>query len=209
MQAVALKFKSWPWILLFLLLFFTAGAAAQVDVGEAPAPHPPFELPFEATDVVFDAQRGMLYASSKQDKRVYFVNLETGLVEKQFSFEWMPEHMTLTPDGSRLFVALLTREHGSSWFNGDSPEGYIASFDLERQVKDRQFRVSGSPFELVAKSNGHLIVSAGSYQHPFTDVLDGGTGTFLSSTYIPDVCNESKSTSAQSAPAESSICSLR
>ncbi len=183
MQAVALKFKSWPWILLFLLLFFTAGAAAQVDVGEVPAPHTPFELPFEATDVVFDAQRGMLYASSKQNKLVYFVNLETGLVEKQFSFEWMPEHMTLTPDGSRLFVALLTREHSANWHDGH--EGYIASFDLERQVKDRQFWISEDPFGLAAKSNGHLIVSSGSGTSTFIRVFDGETGEHLGSSNIP------------------------
>ena len=185
MQAVALKFKPRPGILLLLLLLLTAGAAAQVDVEEAPTPHTPFELPFEAIDVVFDEQRGMLYATSKQNKLVYFVNLETGLVEKQFSFEWMPEHMTLTPDGSRLFVALLTREHSHDWRDEDGHEGYIASFDLESQVKDRQFWISEDPFGLVAKSNGHLVVSSGSGGNTYIRVFNGETGALLGSSGEP------------------------
>ena len=57
-----------------------------------------------------------------------------------FSFALMPEHLAVTPDGSRLFAALLTQPHNPQRFEG--LEGYVASFDLAQRVKDREV---GSP----------------------------------------------------------------
>ncbi len=145
------------------------------------APPVPFELPFAAADVAFDPLRPYLYASDKAARKVYFVNLSTGLVEKEFSFELMPEALTITPDGSRLFVALLTREHSCCWWDEDGHEGYIASFDLETQVKDRQFHIVEDPFDLLATSDGHLVVASGSGQNTFVRVFDAQTGALTGS----------------------------
>ena len=90
----------------------------------------------------------------------------------------MPEHLTITPDGSRLFVALLTREHSLYWWDGDH-EGYIASFELDLQVKDRQFWIAEDPFGLVATSNGQLVISSGSGQWTYIRVFDATTGAEL------------------------------
>ena len=155
----------------------------EPDPGSEPGqPHPGLVLQFPVTDAAFDPYQPYVYVSSKEQKRVYFVNLETGIVEKQFDFDWMPEYMAITPDGARLFVALLTREHDPDWQDEAGHEGYIASFDLEQQVKDRKFWIPEDPFGLVAMSNGHLVVSSGSGQETYIRVIDGMTGALLGSS---------------------------
>lgn len=166
-------------LLLAALWLAAAEATALADPGQEPAPHTPFELPFEVTDAVFDAQRGMLYASSLANRRIYFVDLATGRVVREFGFDWMPERLTLSPDGSRLFVALLTRAHDTYWFGEN--EGYIASFDLALQVKDREFRISEDPFDLAATAHGQIVVSSGSGQWGHLRTFDAATGALLSS----------------------------
>jgi hypothetical protein len=141
----------------------------------APADTSTFSLPFLVTDAVFDPIRPYLYVSQKASKKVYFVNLQTGFVEQEFSFTTMPESLALTPDGSRLFVALLTRDHSSYWWDGDH-EGFIASFDLAARVKDREFHITEDPYDLVATSNGHLVVSSGSGQWTYMRAFDAVTG---------------------------------
>jgi DNA-binding beta-propeller fold protein YncE len=136
-------------------------------------------LPFTATDVVFDARRGMLYATSIAEKRVYFVDLASGMITRQFNFASMPESLALTPDGSRLFVGLTL---GHIYYSpNDDYTGYVASFDLDLQVKDRQYPIAEDPFDLVATSNGRLVVSSGSGQWTYARVFDAATGALISS----------------------------
>ena len=162
-------------------LGLTGDLAQSFDVSFAPDPgapgpsHLPFSRPFKVTDTVFDPVRPYLYASDKASKKVYFVNLATGLTERVFSFAYMPESLVITPDGSRLYVALLTREHNRSWYDG-THEGYIASFDTATQVKDREFRIPEDPFDLLITSDGHLIVSSGSGQWTYFRDFEAVTG---------------------------------
>ena len=146
------------------------------DPGQPGPAHTPFELPFAVTDVAFDPLRPLLYASSKSSKAVYVVRLETGLIERVFSFDMMPEALSITPDGSRLFAALLTREHSSGWYDEDGHEGYVASWDLATGVMDRYFRIAEDPYDLVATSSGHLVVSSGSGQWTYIRVFDAQDG---------------------------------
>ena len=156
--------------------------AFQVDNGSAGPVHDPFVLPYTATDVAFDPVRPYAYVSSKYQNKVYFVNLETGLTERQFDFTYMTESLTVTPDGARLYVALLTREHSSYWFDGHV--GLIGCFDLAYGVKDGQFVINEDPFDLLATSNGHLVVSSGSGQWDEIRVYDAADGTELGSAFI-------------------------
>ena len=153
----------------------TFNVTFESDPGSAGPAHAPFSLPFQITDAVFDPARPYLYASERATKKVYFVNLTTGLIERVFSFSFMPEALALTPNGSRLFVALTTRSHSPYWFDGDH-EGYVASFDLEQRVKDREFRIVEDPYDLLATSDGHLLVSSGSGQWTYIREFDAATG---------------------------------
>ena len=151
---------------------FVFEVAFEADPGEPGPAHAAFELPFLATDVAFDPNRPYAYVSDQEARKVYFVNLESGLIEKQFNFQLMPESLAITRDGSRLFAALLTRPH-NRWDDGG---GFIASFDLEAGVKDRQFRIAHDPFDIVATSDGHLVVSPGSGLTLYMRVFDAETG---------------------------------
>jgi hypothetical protein len=134
-------------------------------------------LPFAATDVEFDPVRAYMYAIDRVNKRAYFIDLSTGLIVRQFTLEFMPQALTVAPDGSRLFVALAAREDNCCWDDEDGHEGYIASFDLVTHLKDREFRIAEDPFDIVATNNGHLIVSSGSGQHTFVRAFDAVTGS--------------------------------
>jgi hypothetical protein len=154
------------------------------DPGLPGPAHLPFILPYSATDVEFDLTSEYMYVTDKVGKHVFFVNLETGLTEKQFDFDLMPESLTLTPDGSRLFVSLLTRDHDPYWFDEEGHVGYIASFDLVSKLKDRQYMICEDPFDVIATSNGQLVVSGGSGQWTKIRVFRATDGALLSSQTI-------------------------
>jgi len=156
-----------------------------IDPGEPGPAGPPFEFPFSVTDAVVDPQRPYLYVSDKAGRRICFMNLQSGLIEKQFTFDLMPEALAMTPDGSRLFAGLLTREHSGVWWDADGHEGYIASFDLSTMVEDRQFRITEDPSDLGPTSNGLLVVSSGSGQHTYVRVFDATTGAETGASYRP------------------------
>ncbi len=73
----------------------------------------PFDLQFDVTATKVDTLRSKVYFTDKDAQRLYVVNLATGFTEKYFEFDYMPERMTMSPDGSKLYVALLVQEHSS------------------------------------------------------------------------------------------------
>lgn len=164
----------------------TVEVALEADPGDPGPAHDPFVLPYPVTDAAFDPVRPYMYVSSKYENRVYFVNLETGLTERQFEFDLMTESLTITPDGSRLYAALLTREHDPYWFAGRI--GQIACFDLSLGVKDGQYEINEDPFDIVATTGGILVVSSGSGQWTYIKVYDGADGTELGSASIRQMC---------------------
>ena len=152
-------------------LSFSDTITKELDVRFAPDPgmtpdsaNTPYELPFEIADAAFEPGTPHLYVSSKTEKKVYLVNLETGLIEKEYAFGLMPESITLDPAGERMYVALLTREHSSGWYDEDGHTGAITVFDLETQTKVDQFMIEADPYDLVATSDGFLYITSGSGQ---------------------------------------------
>ncbi len=160
----------------------TVDVVFALDYGSAGPTHDPFVLPYPVTDAAFDPVRPYMYVTSKYEHRVYFVNLETGLTERQFDFDLMTESLTITPDGSRLYAALLTREHDYYWFDGHV--GQIACFDLSLGAKDGQFEIDEDPFDMVITSTGFLVVSSGSGQWDEIKVYDASDGTKLGTSWI-------------------------
>lgn len=149
--------------------FGSVGAVTQrllvqlaADPGVAVTNSVPNEVGFNPSDVAFDPRRPHLYATDKSGRRLVRMNLTNGLVDREFRFDLMPERLTITPDGRRMYVALLLREHSSFVFGEQS--GVIAEFDLTTGVKTREFPVTIDPFDLVATDAGWLVVSSGSGQ---------------------------------------------
>jgi hypothetical protein len=48
--------------------------------------------------------------------------------------------------------------------------------DLATQVKDREFHITEVPYDLIATSDGHVIVPSGSGQWSYIKVFDAVTG---------------------------------
>lgn len=124
--------------------------------------HLEFEVPFAPSDLVFDPVRPYAYLSSYEAKLLAVVNLTNGLIERQFTFETHPESIAITPNGRRLYLALLRRRHSPYWFEEHIAD--IAEFDLERQVKVREFQIPADPGDLAVTDQGILIVAGGSDQ---------------------------------------------
>jgi hypothetical protein len=64
----------------------------------------------------------------------------------------------------------------------DGHEGYIARIDLDLQVKQIVYHITEDPFDVVATSDGHIVVSSGSGQHTYARVFDALTGAETGST---------------------------
>lgn len=151
--------------------------AFEPDPGEPETPDPGFELPWPVTDVAYDPIRPYAYVSSRSARKVYFVHLETGFVEQVFAFAELPEDLAVTPDGARLYVSLPIRDHDS--FRWADQRGFVAGFDLAHRTLDRRFAVDIDPDDLVATSNGQVVVASGSGQWTRIVSYDGATGRVL------------------------------
>jgi len=143
----------------------------------------PFNLPFSATDVVTDKLRSRAYVTDSAAKRLYVIDLTTGITEKYFDFEYQPERLTMSSDSSRLYVALLTHEHSSTRSEEDQ-SGFIAVFDLDTQNQIKNIAISTDPYDLVATNSGKLVVSSGSGQWTGIYTYDVDTGETLGKTVI-------------------------
>ena len=130
------------------------------------------------TDVIYDAQRSLFYTSHKAEKLLNIIDMNTGEVEATIPFTHMPERMTIAPDGSKLYVALLVQEHSSYWWEEDQ-SGYIAIIDLELQAHTNTLSINTDPYDLVVTSTGKLIVASGSGQWTDIYAYDSATGAVL------------------------------
>ena len=157
--------------------------AQGIDPGTLVTDSVAYQLDFNATDMEVDLARNKAYISDKSARRLYVVDLLTGLTERYFEFEQMPERLTITPDGSRLYLALLVQEHSSYWWDEDQ-YGYVAEFDLELQSYVNSLLVSIDPYDLVATDGGKLVVSSGSGQWTYIHAYDTSSGSLLGSSTI-------------------------
>lgn len=160
------------------------GDACSISSGFPGPAHEPFLLPYGAEDIEFDSPRGQLYISDEKGKSVHIVDAVTGLTVRSFRFDFAPKALVLTPDRSRLFVALVTPYSGrysDHW--GPPPEGLVASIDLSTGLKDREFRINADPRDIAATDDGTLIVSSCSYQVDWLYTFGAVDGAPISSTY--------------------------
>ena len=164
---------------------YLSAMAVEINVIYEPDPgmKPGVTVPFYATDVVYDYQKSIAYVSAKQNNALYRVHLQTGEVVTEYTFDYMPEFMALSPDSSTLYLALLTREHDPYWFDREGHEGLIATFDMETAVKTNQYLINEDPYGLVATSDGYLYVTSGSGQTSYMRSYQATDGTEVKGEY--------------------------
>ncbi|MEZ8127803.1 PKD domain-containing protein [Enterovibrio norvegicus] len=156
-----------------------------VDIGVEITNSTANQLDFSPTHVIADPQRNRAYLSDKEGKRLYVINPITGISARYFEFDYMPERMALSPDGSQLYVTLLTQEHNHYWYEEDQT-GFIATFDLEQLARVNLFEVPVDPFDIVATSYDRLVVSTGSGQYGSVFLLDASSGETIGNSNITE-----------------------
>ena len=152
----------------------------EEDPGAAPdSLNEAFQFGNDFTDLVFDPVRRYAYVSDINQKKIRTINLETGLVDKVFEFEFMPESLYMMPDGSKMYAALLTKPHRT--YTDGEHTGVIVEFDLNRQVKTNQYLINEDPSDLFVTQEGHLFVMSGSGRNSFVRSYQAGTGVLVDS----------------------------
>ena len=134
------------------------------------------QFSFKVTDSLVDTVRGKLYVSDKTAKRLYVVDVLTGLTDKYFEFEYLPENMAISVDGTKLYLALLLKEHSYYSWDQQLQAGYVAVIDLASAAHVNTLAIDIDPYDLAVTSDNHLVVSAASSQSTTFHVYDASTG---------------------------------
>jgi sugar lactone lactonase YvrE len=154
----------------------TVHATQEADPGEPGPEHTPWVLPFSAADATFDPVRPQLWLSDYDGKAVVRVSLASGRIEKRWSFPLAPESLAITPNGQRLYAAVLARPHDVYWF---VQTGHIAEFDLASDTLLRVFTINLDPGDLAATDNGILLAAGGSGQNTYVQSHAVATGNMI------------------------------
>ena len=139
----------------------------------------PHEFPFQFNAVEFDPARPYAYLSSREEQRIYFVNVQTGLIEKQFAVPYTPDALFQSLDGTRLYAMLLTIDRSDFVPTDQTRKGVFIEFDLEQQVVTNQLLIDVDPFDFVVSSDGHLFVASFGREQQFITSFDVTTGAFV------------------------------
>jgi hypothetical protein len=99
---------------------------------------------------------------------------------RTFSFDQKPESLAMSPDGRRLYVALI--RYGRPYYSEVPVEGYLASFDLDRTVIDRYVRIPLIPRIVLALDDQRVAVNSSEK----LATLDSASGTTFAIAELND-----------------------
>ncbi len=119
--------------------------------------------------------RNHLYVTHKAGKEIIAFDLDTGEEVGLVKSDYQTDSLAQTPDGTRLFAALLAGEHGS---------GFIAEIDLTTLEKVKEFEITVNPYDLVATDSGFTLVSSASGQWTEIHAYKVSTGEKVGSAGI-------------------------
>lgn len=166
-----------------LIVNVTQGIDSGVAEVNPTANQFPFSLPVSS----IDEARAFVYALDTSRNRLYFINAATGLTEKYISFEFLPEKMVMSKDGSKLYVTLLPKDRNSYTYEDDRST-YLAVVDLDLQAHTDTFILEFDANDMIASASDELIFIGltRNYQRMLyvVDAVDGQTIT-SSSQYPP------------------------
>ncbi len=155
------------------------------------------EFVFGINDYAVDEDNSNLYIADKSAKRIYLIDVASQKITKYFELEFSPEHFALSPDGTMLYVTLLTNEHSSYWWDEDQT-GFVGVINLDSATVVNHLPIDIDPFGLAITDTNRMIVSPGSGQHgevktydldtlePFEIGLGAGIYEFTSIVLHPD-----------------------
>ncbi|MCV2883485.1 hypothetical protein OE749_02080 [Aestuariibacter sp. AA17] len=126
----------------------------------------PYQFEFAVSELLFDEERQVLYVSSRKDKRVYLVGLNSGLVEHYFQFQYIPQKMTFSSDKAFLHIALSEVElpTANSPLHGTFQRPYLgqlATIDLNSGVQTYVVPLETAAFDLEPLTDNTLLYSSG------------------------------------------------
>jgi hypothetical protein len=155
----------------------TVNVAFQADPGSPGSTNAPFDVGAVATRVAFDPVRPYAYVTAYDQKTLLVVNLTNGFIERQFTFDWYPESIAISPNGQNMCVALLTQPHDYYAFGPYT--NYIAEFDLSAQAKTNEIEIPLDAGDLALTDNGILVVAGGSGQWTALQTFQTADGSLL------------------------------
>ena len=119
-----------------------------------------FHLDFAANRVAFDPIRPYAYITGLSNRTVTILNIDTGLIEREFAFDWLTEAIAISPNAQRMYVGLLQQPHRDTYATWHT--NYIVEFDLGSQTKIKEFQVDADPWDMAVTDSGLLVVVGGS-----------------------------------------------
>ena len=102
----------------------------------------------EVSEYLFDEFNNLVYLTHKAARSLSVIDAEKGLLVKSFTFDNMPESMSLSTDGNTLYVALLTQEH-SSYLQDEDQNGFIAVINTQQVTLTKTLTINIDPYDLL------------------------------------------------------------
>lgn len=157
------------------------GVGQALDYANAEANN----LEYKITHSLHDTVRGKLYITSNSEKRLYIVDVATGITERYLQFSLEPDRMAMAVDGGRLYVALLAQAR-SGYFSGEEADvaGYVATVDLDDRTHINTYPVGTDPWDLAVNAAGKLLVSPGRGWNTNLYAYTADTGSLLGKTSL-------------------------
>jgi hypothetical protein len=151
--------------------------AQGVDAGTVFRSVRPFVFTEAPSDQVVDEARGYLYYTVSDRKRLYLMNLTSGLVDKYFSFEQSPQAIALSKDKRYLYVAPPSYANNGS--GGQTTPLVISVVDLTSQSIVKTFTIKPGFNSMAALANGMLAVVSGENNSAALTIYDVASGNVV------------------------------
>lgn len=130
---------------------------------------------FNINDASYSDSQGIFAFSDTDAKKIYIVNAKSGKTESYYSFNEMPDTLSISPNGKYLYASMLTQ--APNYFQ-ESPGGKVAVIDLEEEKLINLFSIDIDPWDIEGTDDGLAYVSAGSGQWTQMKRYNALTGYF-------------------------------
>ena len=121
-----------------------------------PEPGTPFQWNFTSQQSLKDDERQKRYFNDLDAKRIYFVDMQTGHIDRYIQFKDTPSRMTMSLDRKRLYV-VLKRSPSTNQGDGLFQPGYLVEINLASQTLTQFVTLDIDPFDVTTNENGPIV----------------------------------------------------